>query len=84
MRGNGCSSTKTLTEIKEKNMSYSNIVSDWFQIWMAASLIDVKVNNAIKIKKIFLANRRFSQIRSHDITYTIYIYIVPLQLFLLF
>ena len=30
--------------------------SDWLQIWMAASLVDVKGNKAIKKNFVFLAN----------------------------
>ena len=50
--GNTRSSTKTLMEIKKHVL-----VSDWLQIWIAASTHDLKVNIVIKNNFVFLANR---------------------------
>ena len=52
------SSTKTLMEIKKKkSVLLVDGASDWLQIWTVASSLDVKGNEAIKKKFVFLANR---------------------------
>ena len=57
MRGNTRSSTKTLMETKKKkHVLLIDEALDWLQIWMAASLLDVKGNKGIKKKFVFLAN----------------------------
>ena len=53
MCGNSQSSTKMLME-KKKRILLEDEVSDWFNIWTAASSLDVKGNKAIK-KNFFLA-----------------------------
>ena len=58
MRGNTRSSTKTLMEIKKKkHVLFVDGVSDWLQIWIAASSHDVKGNKVIKKTFVFLANQ---------------------------
>ena len=47
-----------LMEIKKKNsVLLVDGASDWLQIWMEASLLNMKGNKAIKKKFVFLANR---------------------------
>ena len=49
---------KTLMEIKKKKrILLKDKMSDWFQIWMMASSLDVKDKTAIKNNFVFLANR---------------------------
>ena len=48
MGGNSRSNTKTLMELEKKNcVLLEKVVSDWLQIWTAASSVDVKGNKAI-------------------------------------
>ena len=42
---------------KKKRVLLIDGGSDWLQIWMAASSLDIKGNKAIKQKFIFLVNR---------------------------
>ena len=42
---------------KKKSVLLADGASDWLQIWMAASSLDVKGNKAIKKKFVFLTNR---------------------------
>ena len=55
---------------KKKYVLLENEVSDWLQIWTAASSLDVKGNKAIKKKFVFLSNH------SHIIPRNIPMYIV--------
>ena len=68
MPGNSCSSTKTLMEIKKKKrVLLKDKASDWLQVWMATSSLDVKGSKAIK--SVFLANRSVfpqSRIKCHN------------------
>ena len=52
---------------KKKSVLFVDGASDWLQIWMAASSLDIKGNKAIKKKFVFLANRLVFLIRSHRI-----------------
>ena len=54
MCGNSHWITKTLIKIKRKRVLLEDEVSDWLQIWTAASSLDIK---AIKKNFVFLANR---------------------------
>ena len=42
---------------KKKHVLLIDEALDWLQIWMAASLLNVKGNKGIKKKFVFLANR---------------------------
>ena len=42
---------------KKKHILLIDGASDWLQIWMAASSLDIKGNRAIKQKCVFLTNR---------------------------
>ena len=58
MRGNSPLSTKALIEIKKKKrVLLEDEESDWLQNRMAASLLDVKENKAIKKNFVFLDNQ---------------------------
>ena len=53
-----CSSMKTLMEIKKnKHLVLVDEVSDWLQIWMAASSLDIIGNEALNKIIVFLANQ---------------------------
>ena len=53
--GNSCLSTKTLMEIKKKKcVLLKEKESDWLQVWMTTSLLDVK-GKAITKSFVFLA-----------------------------
>ena len=59
MHRNSLIRTKILMEIKKKkHVLLEDEASDWHQIWMAASLLDVKGNKEIK-KLIFLLTGQF-------------------------
>ena len=66
MCGNSHWITKTLIKMKRKRISLEDEVSDWLQIWNAASPLDVKVKKTIKKRSLFFSlTGWFSQIRSH-------------------
>ena len=50
----------------KKSVLFVDGASDWLQIWMAASSLDIKGNKAIKKKFVFLANRLVFLIRSQN------------------
>ena len=54
MRRNSRSSTKTL--MKKKHVLLGDEASDWLQIWMTSSSLDIKGKKAIKNIFVFLTN----------------------------
>ena len=54
---------KTLMEIKKKKCALlEDEASDWLQIWMTSSSLDIKGKKAIKKKLVFLAHMSFDAI----------------------